>query len=226
MPYNQSHRELRSEQLTSAEETLTEFKDVIVKFEEEVDGQHRLLDFTRIPLIILHRIDLVQHCVEEEGVVVKNEEEADGQLRLLDFTRIPLIILRRIDLVQHCVKEEEEDNTDQQLCKQEEPGPLQIKEEFEELEHLQIKVEKELSINKNEDKHVMKQEPDIVVVTPSYEDKYPTEPELNKNQSVSQDSAEAENQDQERSNPEGSGSTRENRAQKTRQQKDRPMTCD
>ncbi|MEQ2179187.1 hypothetical protein AMECASPLE_021265 [Ameca splendens] len=56
MSYNQSHRELSSEQLTSAEETLTEFKDVVVKFEEEFDGQHILLDFTRIPLIILHRI--------------------------------------------------------------------------------------------------------------------------------------------------------------------------
>ncbi|MED6232687.1 hypothetical protein ATANTOWER_000966 [Ataeniobius toweri] len=60
MSYNQSHRELSSEQLTSAEETLTEFKDVVVKFEEEFDGQHRLLDFTRIPLIILHRIEMRQ----------------------------------------------------------------------------------------------------------------------------------------------------------------------
>ncbi|MEQ2281669.1 hypothetical protein AMECASPLE_032858 [Ameca splendens] len=57
MSSDQSHRELSSEQLTPAEETFTEFNDVVVKYEEEVDGQLRLLDFTRIPLIILHRIE-------------------------------------------------------------------------------------------------------------------------------------------------------------------------
>ncbi|MED6268076.1 hypothetical protein CHARACLAT_018612 [Characodon lateralis] len=123
MSYNQSHRELSSEQLTSAEETLTDFKDVVVKFEEEFDGQPILLDFTRIPLIILHRIDLVQHCVKEEV------------------------------------------NFDQQPCNQEEPEPLQIKEEHDELEHLQIKEEKELYINKDEEQHVLKQETDTFVVS-------------------------------------------------------------
>ncbi|MEQ2303622.1 hypothetical protein AMECASPLE_018896, partial [Ameca splendens] len=148
MSSDQTYRELSSEQLTSAEESLTEFNKVAVKYEEEVDGPSRLLDLTRIPLIILHRIDLVQHNVKEEEV-----------------------------------------NTDQQFCSQEknfsldqkDPEPLQIKEEHDELEHLQIKVEKELSLNKDEDQHVLKQETDTFVVTPSYEDLYHTEPEPNRN---------------------------------------------
>uniref|UniRef100_A0A096MD75 Gastrula zinc finger protein XlCGF7.1-like n=1 Tax=Poecilia formosa TaxID=48698 RepID=A0A096MD75_POEFO len=39
----------------AAEETFTEFKDIIVKSEEEMDDQRRLLDFSRTPRIILHR---------------------------------------------------------------------------------------------------------------------------------------------------------------------------
>ncbi|MEQ2308991.1 hypothetical protein AMECASPLE_034023 [Ameca splendens] len=47
---------MMNELLSPAEETFTEFKGIIVKSEEELDGQRRLLDFSRIPLIILHRI--------------------------------------------------------------------------------------------------------------------------------------------------------------------------
>ncbi|MED6271652.1 hypothetical protein CHARACLAT_022417 [Characodon lateralis] len=53
----QPQREMMNEPLTPAEETFTEFNGIIVKSEEELDGQRRLLDFSRIPLIILHRID-------------------------------------------------------------------------------------------------------------------------------------------------------------------------
>lgn len=49
-------REFMNEQLTSAEETPAEFKTIIVKAEEEVDDQRRLLDLTRAPQIILHRV--------------------------------------------------------------------------------------------------------------------------------------------------------------------------
>ncbi|MED6239832.1 hypothetical protein ATANTOWER_011834 [Ataeniobius toweri] len=56
----QPQREMMNELLTPAEETFTEFKGIIVKSEEELDGQRRLLDFSRIPLIILHRIGTKQ----------------------------------------------------------------------------------------------------------------------------------------------------------------------
>ncbi|MEQ2175899.1 hypothetical protein GOODEAATRI_022461, partial [Goodea atripinnis] len=56
MSSDQTYQELSSEQLTPAEESLTEFNKIAVKYEEEVDGPSRLLDLTRIPLIILHRI--------------------------------------------------------------------------------------------------------------------------------------------------------------------------
>lgn len=49
-------REFIHEQLTSAEETLAEFKTIIVKAEEEVDDQRRLLGLTQAPQIVLHRI--------------------------------------------------------------------------------------------------------------------------------------------------------------------------
>ncbi|XP_027894806.1 protein MNN4-like [Xiphophorus couchianus] len=61
-------REFINEQVTPAGETFTEFKEINVKMEEEMEDQRRLMDFTRIPRIILHRIDLPQCwvCKEEE----------------------------------------------------------------------------------------------------------------------------------------------------------------
>ncbi|MEQ2267807.1 hypothetical protein XENORESO_010719, partial [Xenotaenia resolanae] len=53
----QPQRELINErQVAPAEETFTEFKEIIVKAEEESDDERSLLDFTRTPKIILHRI--------------------------------------------------------------------------------------------------------------------------------------------------------------------------
>ncbi|XP_014835209.1 PREDICTED: uncharacterized protein LOC106912947, partial [Poecilia mexicana] len=71
----------------AAEETFTEFKDIIVKSEEEMDDQRRLLDFSRTPRIILHRIDSLKCKVnnqerkstldqeEFEPLQVKQEQE-------------------------------------------------------------------------------------------------------------------------------------------------------
>ncbi|XP_043994886.1 uncharacterized protein LOC122843854 isoform X2 [Gambusia affinis] len=50
----QPKRKWINEQLTAAEET--EFKEII-KSEEDMDNQRRPLDFSRIPMIILHRLD-------------------------------------------------------------------------------------------------------------------------------------------------------------------------
>ncbi|MEQ2186527.1 hypothetical protein GOODEAATRI_029546 [Goodea atripinnis] len=53
----QPQRELINErQVAPAEETFIEFKEIIVKAEEESDDERSLLDFTRTPKIILHRI--------------------------------------------------------------------------------------------------------------------------------------------------------------------------
>ncbi|XP_027891668.1 uncharacterized protein LOC114155779 isoform X4 [Xiphophorus couchianus] len=51
-------RELINKQFIPAEETLTEFYKIIVKSEEEMDDHRKLLDFSRLPQIILHRIDV------------------------------------------------------------------------------------------------------------------------------------------------------------------------
>ncbi|PWA24010.1 hypothetical protein CCH79_00018644, partial [Gambusia affinis] len=52
----QPQREFINEQVTPAEETFTELKEINVKIEEEMEDQRRLMDFTRTPKIILHRI--------------------------------------------------------------------------------------------------------------------------------------------------------------------------
>uniref|UniRef100_A0A3Q2QEY5 Gastrula zinc finger protein XlCGF57.1-like n=1 Tax=Fundulus heteroclitus TaxID=8078 RepID=A0A3Q2QEY5_FUNHE len=56
-----------------------EFKEVFVKTEEEMDDQRRLLDFSRIPQIILHRID--PPVCKDEGVhIVLSHKEGNSTL--------------------------------------------------------------------------------------------------------------------------------------------------
>ncbi|XP_047239341.1 zinc finger and SCAN domain-containing protein 12-like isoform X2 [Girardinichthys multiradiatus] len=188
----QPQREMMNELLTPAEETFTEFKGIIVKTEEELDGQHRLLDFSRIPLIILHRIDLSQYYVcKEEGVLTDlSNQEGNSTLD------------------------------------QDEPEPLQIKQEQEELEHQQFKVEEEqICISKDEEQLVLKQETDDILVIPFNVQIIHKESEPNWNQLISQASPEDENRDQERSNSEDTGKWRKEeqkqreRCQKTKQQR-------
>ncbi|KAM4548013.1 uncharacterized protein PAE49_016440 [Odontesthes bonariensis] len=62
-------REFISQRLTAAaEEIFSEFEKTIVRYEEEIDRQRRLLDVTWKPGIKLQRIDLPQHftCNNEE----------------------------------------------------------------------------------------------------------------------------------------------------------------
>lgn len=51
----QPRRALSKEHETPAEETFPEFKEIIVKSEEEVDGKLRLLDFTAIDVEKIQR---------------------------------------------------------------------------------------------------------------------------------------------------------------------------
>ncbi|MEQ2303867.1 hypothetical protein AMECASPLE_021198, partial [Ameca splendens] len=62
----QIKREFILQQVAPAEETFSELKEI--KSEEEMGGHHRLLDFTRTPEIILHRIDHLQDHVWKEEV--------------------------------------------------------------------------------------------------------------------------------------------------------------
>ncbi|XP_023202716.1 uncharacterized protein LOC106699943 isoform X3 [Xiphophorus maculatus] len=63
-------RDFINQLLTPAGETFTELKEINVKMEEEMEDQRRLMDFTRIPRIILHRIDLRQcWACKEDGVL-------------------------------------------------------------------------------------------------------------------------------------------------------------
>ncbi|XP_027141688.1 zinc finger and SCAN domain-containing protein 31 isoform X2 [Larimichthys crocea] len=130
-------REFVNERLTAAaEEIFGVFQKTIVEYEEEIYRQRKLLDIVCKPEIKLHRIDLQQQHV--------------------------------------CEEEEEEVLTDQQLCNQErsssldqeDPEPLQIKEEQE-----------ELCTSQEGEEVVIKVEADTFVVTPTDEERDHVEPE-------------------------------------------------
>ncbi|XP_017159324.1 gastrula zinc finger protein XlCGF7.1-like, partial [Poecilia reticulata] len=80
----QPQREFINEQVLPGEETFTELKEINVKIEmEEMDDQRRLLDFTRIPKTILHRIDFPQRCVfKEEEALTKISKREEGNSAL------------------------------------------------------------------------------------------------------------------------------------------------
>ncbi|XP_014881254.1 serine/threonine-protein kinase SKS1-like, partial [Poecilia latipinna] len=154
-----------------ADETFTEFKGIIVKSEEEMDDQRRLLDFSRTPRIILHRIDCLQHNIYEEEICNQERSFNPDQEELEPLQ----------------VKQE-----------QEEPEDHQIKEEQEDLKHQQIKVEEEEVYCSQGEEHIeLKQETDTFMLVPVYEQTYQTESEPNRNQVIFQEAAEAENQNQE-----------------------------
>uniref|UniRef100_A0A0F8APP9 Zinc finger protein 8 n=1 Tax=Larimichthys crocea TaxID=215358 RepID=A0A0F8APP9_LARCR len=130
-------REFVNERLNAAaEEIFGVFQKTIVEYEEEISRQRKLLDIVWKPEIKLHRIDLQQQHV--------------------------------------CKEEEEEVLTDQQLCNQErsssldqeDPEPLQIKEEQE--EHCTSQEGEEL---------LLKVEVNTFVVTPTDEERDHGEPE-------------------------------------------------
>ncbi|XP_014865264.1 PREDICTED: oocyte zinc finger protein XlCOF19-like isoform X5 [Poecilia mexicana] len=139
-----------------------------------MDDQRRLLDFSRTPQIILHRIDYLLHNVKEEQ---RNQERRST--------------LDQEELEPLQVKQE-----------QEEPEDQQIKEEQEDLEHRQIKVEeKEVYCSQDEEQIELKQETDTCMVDPVDEQTSHTESEPNGNQVIIQEAAEIENQNQERRKP-------------------------
>ncbi|GLD49872.1 zinc finger protein 286A-like isoform X1 [Lates japonicus] len=141
-----------------------------------------------------------------EKTIVEYEEEVDRQRRLLDIVLNPEIKLHRIDLPQQHVCKEEEVLTDLQLCNQErnssldqeDPEPLQIKEEQE-----------EICTSQEGEQLVLKQEIDTFMLTSDHEETDHSEPEPDSDhQLLSHNSPVAESQDQRGSKHEDSGSTR------------------
>ncbi|XP_032436299.1 involucrin-like isoform X6 [Xiphophorus hellerii] len=132
----QPKRKWINEQLTPAEET--EFKEIL-------DNQRRLLDFSRLPLIILHRIDLPQCCVCKKEEVVTELSNQDGDFTLDQEKTEPLVIKIEQDEPEHLeIKHEQEEPEHLEIKhEQEEPEHLEIKHEQEEPEHLEIKHEQE-----------------------------------------------------------------------------------
>uniref|UniRef100_A0A672ICI7 C2H2-type domain-containing protein n=1 Tax=Salarias fasciatus TaxID=181472 RepID=A0A672ICI7_SALFA len=116
-----SERDWSSQRLTAAAvEICTLFEQAIVRSQEEVERQHRLLETIWKPQIKLHRAELQQHhdCREEQ--LFKQET--------------------------HCCLEQEEPEPPQvkeEPEEQEEPEPPQVKEEPEEPELLHFKEEEE-----------------------------------------------------------------------------------
>ncbi|XP_027894861.1 UPF0746 protein DDB_G0281095-like [Xiphophorus couchianus] len=139
--------------------------------EEEMEDQRRLMDFTRIPRIILHRIDV---CKEEEVLNEPSNQEENATL----YQGGP-------DLLQ--IKQEQEEAELLQIKQeQEEAELLQIKQEQEGPEHQQFKdEEKQLCISQDEER------------LPYNVQRIHNETEPQRNQLISHDSAEDENQDQE-----------------------------
>ncbi|XP_016519001.1 trichohyalin-like, partial [Poecilia formosa] len=168
----------------------------MVKSEEELDDQRGLLDFSRTPRIILHRIDRQQHNIYKEKLC-KQERRST-----LDQEEIePLQVKQEQEEPEdQQIKEEQEDLEHQQMKEEQEDLKYhQIKEEQEDLKYHQIKVEEEeVYCSHGEEQIELKQETDTCMLVPVDEQTSLTESEPNRNQVIFQEAAEAENQNQER----------------------------
>ncbi|XP_014834857.1 PREDICTED: trichohyalin-like, partial [Poecilia mexicana] len=205
--------------LTPAEETFTEFKEIIVKSEEEMDDQRRLMGFSRTPRIILHRIDCLQCNVynqerkstldqeELEALQVKQEQEEPEDHQIKEEQEDPKhqqikVEEKEVDCSQDFLQCNIYNQEKKSTLDQEEFEPLQVKQEQEEPEDHQIKVEgKEVYCSQGEEQIELKQETDTCIVVPIDEQTNQTESEPKRNQDIFQEAAEAENRNQDRRKP-------------------------
>ncbi|XP_063325692.1 golgin subfamily A member 6-like protein 26 isoform X2 [Pelmatolapia mariae] len=157
---------------------------------------------------------------ESEGIIIWTDEE---QLRQMETIWKPEIKLYRIDVVQQHGFEEEEVLTDQQVCNQErnssldqeDPEPLKIKEEQE-----------ELCSSKEGEQLGLKQEADVFMVTPAYEESSHSEPEPKSEQLLSHSSSRAGSRDHEESQHVDSGSSRRTELKNRHHRKRSPIRTD
>ncbi|XP_051809003.1 zinc finger MYM-type protein 1-like isoform X2 [Acanthochromis polyacanthus] len=172
-------REVISERLTAAaEEIFTEFEKTIVRYEEEIDRQRRLLDNIWKPQITLQIPEPPQKhvCMEEKNVAVQQlcNQERNSSL-------------------------DQEEPVHSQIKKEQEEPCISVHQE--DLKVLKIEEEqKELCTSLEQEQLVLQQETDFSMVTPTYEDH--SAPEPNNNQLLSHNSPVAESR-----GPEGSSET-------------------
>ncbi|XP_037553706.1 zinc finger protein 200 [Nematolebias whitei] len=119
----QSLRGFISERLTAAaEEIFTEFEKTIVRYEEEIDRQRRLLDISWKPHTHLHTTDVPQHQVwKEEKVLTEQQLRIQGKSSSLDQEE-PETPEEEPELSQ--LKEEQEE-----LCVSRDEAQLSLKQE-------------------------------------------------------------------------------------------------
>ncbi|XP_036949726.1 zinc finger protein OZF-like isoform X3 [Acanthopagrus latus] len=183
-----------SERLTAAaEEIFGVFQKTIVKYEEEIDRQRKLLD-VRKPEIKFYRIELPQQvltdqllCKQERSSSLDQEEPEPPQIKEEQEE------LRCSQEGEQRVCTEDEVLTDQLLCNQERNSSL----DQEEPEPPQIKEEQE------GEQLVLKQETDTSMLIPPYE-----ESDHSDHQLLSDNSDVAESQSQKGGKHGDSGSTR------------------
>ncbi|XP_070404403.1 uncharacterized protein [Nothobranchius furzeri] len=158
MSSSQSLREFIRERLTAAAaEIFSEFEQTIVRYEEELDHQRRLLEISWKPQINLHRIELPLHDVSKDEEVL-----TDQQLW----------------------NQERTSSLDQEQPEplQEGPEPPQMKVEQDESEPLQVLEQEELCMSQDEEQLVLKQETVTSLVTPADEDRDHHGPEPDRDQ--------------------------------------------
>ncbi|XP_038133060.1 putative E3 ubiquitin-protein ligase RING1a isoform X3 [Cyprinodon tularosa] len=144
-----------SEQLTAAEDIISEYKVIAMKSEDEIAGCRQELDSSRI---ILHRIDFPQNCVckEEEDSTELCHQEGNST----------------------SVKEEPEPmqiKQEQENCKY---------QEFKE-EEKQQSICPSFCISQEEEQVVLKEETEYILVNPPYVQKNSNERNPNRDQLIS-----------------------------------------
>ncbi|XP_014831397.1 PREDICTED: pre-mRNA-processing factor 39-like isoform X2 [Poecilia mexicana] len=214
--------------------------------EEKMEDQRRLMDFTRIPKIILHRIDLPQCWVCKEEEVLNEFSYQDGKSssykeepehQEFKEEEKPLCISQ--DEEQLVVKQETDDilvnpPNVQRIHNETEPQRNQLispgSAEDENQDQEGSKSEDPGKKRGEEQKHNKRCQKDLPQHCVYKEEEVLNETEPQRNQLISHGSPDAENQDQEGSDSEDPGKKRkkeqkqEEKYEKTKQQKGRTDT--
>ncbi|XP_054904779.1 zinc finger protein 615-like [Poeciliopsis prolifica] len=194
MSLSESLRDFIKERLTAAaEEIFTEFDKTIVRYEEELDRQRRLLEICWNPRIKLHRIDLSEMFIKQENL--SNLDRGESELLGLN----------------------QEDPGPQQMYENHSDlHPLLVKTEQDEPEHPQIQIEP----------FDLKQEADTFIENPDCDERNLRQTVPNFDQLNIQFSSENENQNQERSGNEDSGSTTDAKLRQIKRHQKTRKHCD
>ncbi|XP_035987805.1 uncharacterized protein LOC105924506 isoform X3 [Fundulus heteroclitus] len=139
-------REFIRERLTAAaEEICSQLERTIVRFEEEMDRQRRLLDLTWRPRLSLQPADLPHHYGCKEKEIQASQQPCNEET--------------------NCSLDQERPEPRQVMKEQEEPEFLQVNIKVEEPELLQIKEEQcETAISQVEELLVLNQQTDTLMM--------------------------------------------------------------